>query len=261
MSSKTWFCVFQSRKLAGAGVLCGKPTWPRILPELHQAVGIAVGQRPQEDRLDEAEDGGVGADTERLARGWPPPRSPASAGGCGCRSGGPGSMEDMMRDPVRRSRARRPRGAAPSGSRLDDGAVFVDEIELAGDGCRGRASRPVGRRAAAARAGRVLLKDAPILLLDEVSSGLDAATRRGSTRRWRRCGAGGWPTAADHQARRPDPLRRRRRGRRGGDARRPGAAERPLRRAPAAAGGGQSTMKRRAPVAVLERCGSAPSAT
>src|SRR5262249_35070880 len=35
-----------------------------VLPDLHEAIGLAVGERLQEDRLDEAEDRRVGADAE-----------------------------------------------------------------------------------------------------------------------------------------------------------------------------------------------------
>ncbi len=37
----------------------------RHVPDERQTIGFGVGQRPQQDRIDHAEDGGVGADTER----------------------------------------------------------------------------------------------------------------------------------------------------------------------------------------------------
>jgi hypothetical protein len=37
----------------------------RALPDIDEAILVAVGQRPQQDAADDAEDGGVGADAQR----------------------------------------------------------------------------------------------------------------------------------------------------------------------------------------------------
>jgi hypothetical protein len=36
-----------------------------VTPQDHDPVGLGVGQRPQKDGIDDAEDGGVGPDAER----------------------------------------------------------------------------------------------------------------------------------------------------------------------------------------------------
>jgi hypothetical protein len=56
MSVKTWFCFFQSTKLPGAGVLCGK------------LMRIGIRQCANENAIHQAEDRRIGANAEAQSK-------------------------------------------------------------------------------------------------------------------------------------------------------------------------------------------------
>ena len=65
-SRKRPFCAFQSKCCAGpVHSVAGPPRRAQVLPDHHQPFGIRIGQRPEQQRVDDAEDCGVGADAQR----------------------------------------------------------------------------------------------------------------------------------------------------------------------------------------------------
>ena len=61
-----------------------------LAPEPDEVIGVAVGEGAEQDGVDDAEDGGIGADTERQGDHRGRGEAGGSAGGCGGRSGGRG---------------------------------------------------------------------------------------------------------------------------------------------------------------------------
>ena len=92
ISSNEWFSVWMSMYWPGDGQSCGNVDARRAQPQHRQPIGIGIRQRLQQQRVDDAEDRGVGADADGERRDDDAASGPGCVTACGARSGDPAGM-------------------------------------------------------------------------------------------------------------------------------------------------------------------------